>query len=41
MALRAKVAVLRTQPETVLLDYQRLFDLAGGAQALAPNTTTS
>ena len=40
MALRAKVAVLRTQPETVLLDYQRLFDLAGGAQALAPNTTT-
>jgi uncharacterized protein (DUF362 family) len=40
MAFRAKVAVLRTQPETVLLDYQRLFDLAGGAQALAPNTTT-
>ena len=31
MALRAKVAVLRTQPETVLQDYQRLFELAGGA----------
>ena len=31
MALRAKVAVLRTQPETVLQDYRRLFELAGGA----------
>jgi hypothetical protein len=40
MAFRAKVAVLRTQPDTVLLDYQRLFDLAGGAHALAPSTTT-
>ncbi len=40
MASRAKVAVLRTQPETVLQDYQRLFDLAGGAKALAPDTTT-
>ncbi len=36
----AKVAVLRTQPETVLQDYQRLFDLAGGAEALDPNATT-
>ena len=40
MTSRAKVAVLRTQPETVLQDYQRLFELAGGAEALAPNTTT-
>ena len=31
MALRTKVAILRTQPETVLQDYQRLFELAGGA----------
>jgi uncharacterized protein (DUF362 family) len=40
MTTRAKVAVLRTQPETVLQDYQRLFELAGGAQALAPGVTT-
>jgi uncharacterized protein (DUF362 family) len=40
MTTRAKVAILRTQPETVLQDYQRLFDLAGGASALTPNTTT-
>src|SRR5512136_1473861 len=36
----AKVAVLRTQPATILQDYQRLFELAGGAPALAANTTT-
>jgi uncharacterized protein (DUF362 family) len=36
----AKVAVLRTQPDTILSDYQRLFELAGGASALAANTTT-
>ena len=40
MTTRTKVAVLRTQPETVLQDYRRLFELAGGAEALAPNTTT-
>src|SRR5512137_1817666 len=40
MPATAKVAVLRTQPDTVLSDYQRLFELAGGAQALAANTTT-
>ena len=40
MGLRTKVAILRTNPETVLQDYRRLFDLAGGAQALAPGTTT-
>ena len=40
MTSRAKVAVLRTQPETVLEDYQRLCDLAGMAEALDPNATT-
>jgi uncharacterized protein (DUF362 family) len=40
MAVRATVAVLRTQPETVLEDYQRLFELAGGAVVLDPNATT-
>ena len=40
MTTRATVAVLRTQPDTVLADYQRLFDLAGGKQALDPNATT-
>lgn len=39
MAAKATVAVLRTQPETVLADYQRLFDLAGGAKSLAQTTT--
>jgi hypothetical protein len=40
MASKSKVAVLFTQPETVIQDYQRLFDLAGGAGALQSNTTT-
>ena len=40
MAVKPKVAVLRTQPETVLCDYQRVFELAGGAQALDPHTPT-
>jgi uncharacterized protein (DUF362 family) len=31
---RAKVAVLRTRPETVLDDYARLFELAGAKSAL-------
>ena len=35
-----KVAVLYTRPETILQDYQRLFELAGGAQALQPGVTT-
>ncbi len=38
--MRSRVAVLRTAPETVLQDYQRLFELAGGANALAPGVTT-
>lgn len=35
-----KVAALFTQPDTVLQDYQRLFDLAEGAKVLQPGTTT-
>jgi uncharacterized protein (DUF362 family) len=40
MATRAKVAVLWTQPETVLEDYQRLCELAGMAEALDASATT-
>jgi uncharacterized protein (DUF362 family) len=40
MLTRSKVAVLRTKPETVLEDYQRLFKLADGPKALASNTKT-
>lgn len=40
MITRAKVTVLRTQPETVLQDYERLFDLAEVGEALDPNATT-
>ena len=40
MTTRARVAVLRTRPETVLGDYQRAFELAGGAGALDPGATT-
>jgi len=40
MTTRAKVTVLRTQPETVLQDYERLFDLAEVGDALDPNATT-
>jgi uncharacterized protein (DUF362 family) len=36
----SKVAALYTQPETVIQDYQRLFDFAGGANTLQPNTPT-
>lgn len=38
--MRSKVAILRTRPDTVLGDYQRLFDLAGGSRALDPDATT-
>jgi len=34
------VAVLYTRPETVIQDYQRLFELAGGAESLQPDATT-
>ncbi|MBU0494220.1 MAG: DUF362 domain-containing protein [Chloroflexi bacterium] len=40
MSTKAQVAVLRTQPETVLQDYDRLFDLAGVQDALDPQATT-
>ena len=40
MTTKAVVAVLYTQPETIIQDYQRLFQLAGGAHALQSNTTT-
>jgi len=39
-APRSKVAVLRTKPETVLQDYERLMELAGVRQALDPSATT-
>jgi uncharacterized protein (DUF362 family) len=37
---KPKVAVLRTRPETVLDDYQRLFELAGVKDTLDPSATT-
>jgi uncharacterized protein (DUF362 family) len=40
MPTRAKVAVLRTRPESVLDDYDRLFDLAEAPQHLDPGATT-
>jgi uncharacterized protein (DUF362 family) len=40
MPIRSKVAAIRTKPGTVLVDYQRLFELAGGSQALRRDATT-
>jgi len=40
MTIRPKVAVLYTQPETVLEDYERLANLAGMKDALDPKATT-
>ncbi len=40
MTVRSKVAALLTKPETVLADYQRLFELVGGAAALDRSVTT-
>ena len=37
---KSTVAVIRTTPETVLPDYARLFELAGGRQALDPTVKT-
>jgi len=37
---RARVAILRTKPETALEDYERLMHLAGVQQALDPSATT-
>ena len=39
MAMRAKVALLRTRPETVLEDYDRLFELAEAERFLPPGKT--
>ena len=40
MTTKATVAVLRTTPETVLDDYQRLYELAGVRAALDPGAET-
>jgi uncharacterized protein (DUF362 family) len=37
---KSVVAVLHTRPETVIEDYARLFELAGGAKVLQSGTTT-
>jgi len=37
---KSRVSVLFTTPETVLRDYQRLLDLAGGADTLQPGVST-
>jgi len=37
---KTKIAVLYTEPETVLEDYRRLFELAGADRALDRNATT-
>jgi uncharacterized protein (DUF362 family) len=37
---RARVAILRTKPDRVLEDYVRLFELAGGPNALARGAAT-
>jgi uncharacterized protein (DUF362 family) len=38
---KGKVAVLKTQPNTVIEDYARLMELAGVRQALPPGNTTA
>jgi len=40
MPTRAKVAVLRTKPASVLEDYRRLLKLAGADKVLDPKATT-
>ncbi len=40
MSTRAKVAILRTKPETALEDYERLMHLADVKQHLDPSATT-
>jgi uncharacterized protein (DUF362 family) len=40
MPVRSRVAVLRTQPGSILQDYDRLFELAGGKASLQPGVTT-
>ncbi|MGE5140183.1 MAG: hypothetical protein ACM3JD_12030, partial [Rudaea sp.] len=40
MTTRSRVAVVRTRLESVLADYARLFELAGGADELDHRATT-
>ena len=40
MSAKSKVAVLFTNPQTILADYQRLFELAGAKKALDPGAQT-
>ncbi len=40
MPPKSRVAILFTTPETVLQDYQRLFEMAGGPDALQPGVPT-
>jgi uncharacterized protein (DUF362 family) len=40
MPKNSKVAVVFTRPNTVLQDYQRLFDLAEGSKSLCPEIST-
>jgi uncharacterized protein (DUF362 family) len=40
MTIKSKVAVLFTSPGSVLEDYERLFELAGGKTALQPGVPT-
>ena len=40
MTTKSRVAVLFTKPDTVLRDYSRLFELAGGKEALQPGIPT-
>jgi uncharacterized protein (DUF362 family) len=40
MSAKSKVAVLFTEPKTILEDYQRLFELAGAKKALDPGAQT-
>ena len=37
---KGKVAVLKTSPETILDDYQRLMELAGFKESLKPDIRT-
>ena len=37
---KARVAVLRVAPDTILTDIDRLLDLGGVSRALAPGKTT-
>ncbi|MBN1876497.1 MAG: DUF362 domain-containing protein [Anaerolineae bacterium] len=38
--IKSRVAALYTRPETVIQDYAKLFEIAGGAEALQANITT-